>query len=236
MWPPETKSYLEDFISTVLPTSAAFQVLAQKMAYPIGVTPRVVMEDLTANTGEYVWQDPVTGLGYLYCNGAAVSKTTYADLYAVWGASKWAADVGATFILPDTRGRSLFLAGTNANATIADTDGVTESSRQPKHTHTVSGAPGVGTLGVSDSGHTHGAGSYALSGSYVISGALSNTSGGGNAMDYQTNPAVGGTSASATTGVTISGAPSVGSLAAGSGMSGSDAVAHIVIGSLVIRY
>lgn len=213
-WPVNVKSYLEDFITTVMPTSAAFQVLAQKMAYPVGF-PRLIMEDLTANTSEYVWTDPVTGLGYLYCNGAAVSQTTYADLYAQWGASKWAADSGGNFSLPDTRGRSLWLCGTNANTDLGDTDGVSEASREPKHTHTstsltVTGAPSLGTLALTFNG-------VITAGTGIAAGTDLGTT---------TNP--------------ITGAPGLGTLdvggTAGSGMSGSDAVAHIVIGSLVVRF
>lgn len=228
------KSWLEDFIITTLPTNSAFQVLAQKMAYPVGF-PRLIMEDLTANTSEYVWTDPVTGLGYLYCNGAAVSQTTYADLYAQWGASKWAADSGGNFYLPDTRGRSLFLCGTNSATDLGDNDGVTESSRQPKHTHTVTiatasaGTP-AGTVSITDPGHAH----------TVSIGA---NSGGGtrvkddNAAETRTQATSSNTTGISATfsGSALSSHGHSGSTA-GSGMSGSDAVAHIVIGSLVVRF
>ena len=45
--------------------------------------------------------------GYLLCNGALVSRTTYADLFAVIGATYGAGDGKTTFALPDYRDRVL---------------------------------------------------------------------------------------------------------------------------------
>lgn len=42
--------------------------------------------------------------GYLKCNGAAVSRTTYADLYAVIGTTFGTGDGSTTFNVPDLRG------------------------------------------------------------------------------------------------------------------------------------
>ena len=49
--------------------------------------------------------------GYLECNGAAVSRTTYADLFSIIGASYGAGNGTTTFNLPDYRGQ--FLRGYN---------------------------------------------------------------------------------------------------------------------------
>jgi microcystin-dependent protein len=43
--------------------------------------------------------------GYLLCDGTAVSRTTYADLFAAIGTSWGAGDGSTTFNLPDLRGR-----------------------------------------------------------------------------------------------------------------------------------
>lgn len=48
-----------------------------------------------------------TPTGYLYCNGAAVSRTTYADLFTAIGESCGQGDNSTTFNLPDLRGRFL---------------------------------------------------------------------------------------------------------------------------------
>lgn len=42
--------------------------------------------------------------GWLECNGAAVSRTTYADLFAELGTENGAGDGSTTFNLPDLRG------------------------------------------------------------------------------------------------------------------------------------
>ena len=52
--------------------------------------------------------------GYLLCNGAVVSRTTYAALFRVIGTTYGAGDGSTTFKLPDLRDRFLEGAGTNA--------------------------------------------------------------------------------------------------------------------------
>ena len=57
--------------------------------------------------------------GWLMCDGSAVSRTTYADLFAEIGTSYGAGDGSTTFNLPDAKGRSIFgkddMGGTAAN-------------------------------------------------------------------------------------------------------------------------
>lgn len=53
-------------------------------------------------------------LGYLLCDGTAVSRTTYASLYAVILTTYGAGDGSTTFHLPDLRGRVPMGAGTGA--------------------------------------------------------------------------------------------------------------------------
>ena len=53
--------------------------------------------------------------GWLYCNGQAVSRTTYADLYAVIGVAYGTGNGSTTFNVPDFRG--LVPRGQNDNAT-----------------------------------------------------------------------------------------------------------------------
>lgn len=52
--------------------------------------------------------------GYLMCDGSAVSRTTYAVLYAAIGDAFGEGDGSTTFNLPDTRGR--FLRGVDGGA------------------------------------------------------------------------------------------------------------------------
>jgi microcystin-dependent protein len=197
---------------------------------PVGFS-AVIQKDLTAETAEYVYTD-VDGGRWLYCNGVAVSQTTYADLYAFYGADAFGTDSGGNFFLPDARGRSLFLTGTHTNTELGDSDGVAVASRQAKHAHTngatITGAPGAGTLAVAS--HTH-----ALTGDVVAApNARADIPAGGTIN-------VGGGSLSATgaTAPAITGAPNAGDLAVGgtigTGTSG-DAPAHLFIGSLLVRF
>ncbi|MEE9357456.1 phage tail protein [Candidatus Vondammii sp. HM_W22] len=50
------------------------------------------------------WGDGALPTGYLECNGAAINRTTYSDLFAVIGTGFGAGDGSTTFNLPDLRG------------------------------------------------------------------------------------------------------------------------------------
>ena len=79
--------------------------------------------------------------GWLLCNGAAVSRTTYAALFAVTGTTFGAGDGSTTFNLPNYTDRMPY--GTTVGATGGSAD-----STLPSHTH-----------GINDPGHAHGASS-----------------------------------------------------------------------------
>lgn len=55
--------------------------------------------------------------GYLPCNGGAISRTTYADLFAVIGTTYGAGDGSTTFNLPNLNNNS-FLEGSNTAGTV----------------------------------------------------------------------------------------------------------------------
>jgi microcystin-dependent protein len=79
--------------------------------------------------------------GWLLCNGVAVSRTTYAALFAVVGTTFGAGDGSTTFNLPNYTNRMPY--GTTVGATGGSAD-----STLPSHTH-----------GINDPGHAHGASS-----------------------------------------------------------------------------
>ena len=54
--------------------------------------------------------------GWLMCQGQAVSRTTYADLFAVVGTAFGAGDGSTTFNIPDLRGEFLRGAGDNSHS------------------------------------------------------------------------------------------------------------------------
>jgi microcystin-dependent protein len=81
--------------------------------------------------------------GWLECNGAAVSRTTYAALFAKIGTAWGAGDGSTTFNLPPDRYR----VGKNTAAVAV---GTLQASQNKSHTHT-----GSGTTGAADTDHTH---------------------------------------------------------------------------------
>lgn len=92
--------------------------------------------------------------GWLLCDGSAVSRTTYADLFAVIGTSYGAGDGSKTFNLPDKRGR--VSVGKNSSdtdfATIGKDGGAKtvklETKHMPSHTHELSKEFGDGMVGM----------------------------------------------------------------------------------------
>lgn len=80
--------------------------------------------------------------GFLACNGAAVSRTTYAALFAVVGTTYGAGNGSTTFNLPDRRGISAVGAGTHGTMTRADSSafdggsvGATRNDQMQGHHH-----------------------------------------------------------------------------------------------------
>lgn len=119
--------------------------------------------------------------GWLLCDGSAVSRTTYADLFSVIGTTFGAGDGSTTFNLPDPRGRGVIGAGQGSGLTNralgatggAETHTLAESEI-PSHTHTATlkdaGSAANGAFGrLSGGGGTHN------------NGATTNATGGGGA-------------------------------------------------------
>lgn len=103
--------------------------------------------DADGNAGQYLQTDGSAGLswatpvpsgaivayggaaaptGWLLCDGSAVSRTTYADLFSAIGETYGAGDGMTTFNVPDMRGRVSVGAGTGAGLTartLGDTGG-----------------------------------------------------------------------------------------------------------------
>jgi microcystin-dependent protein len=102
---------------------------------------------------------PGTGVptgGYLQCDGSAVSRTTYATLFALFGTTFGPGNGSTTFNLPDLRGRVPM--GTSSSYTLGTNGGDEEVNltvgQLPPHNHTLTD-PGHGHA-VTDPGHTHG--------------------------------------------------------------------------------
>jgi microcystin-dependent protein len=107
-------------------------------------------------------------LGWLLCDGAAISRVTYAELFAVIGSDWGAGDGATTFNVPDLRSRSVVGAGQGAglsNRALAAKGGEeshvltaaelaahahsgTSAGQSANHTHTL-------TTGTQSANHTH---------------------------------------------------------------------------------
>lgn len=86
-----------------------------------------------------MWGTGTAPTGWLLCAGAAVSRTTYAALFAVIGTTFGSGDGSTTFNVPNYTNRTPY--GTTVGATGGSADAVVVS-----HTHTAT---------VTDPGHTH---------------------------------------------------------------------------------
>ena len=70
----------------------------------------------------------------LECNGAAISRSAYAELFALIGTKHGAGDGTTTFNLPDLRGK--FIRGTGGNAAAL---GVAQGDGVKRHEHIIRG-------------------------------------------------------------------------------------------------
>lgn len=85
--------------------------------------------------------------GYLLCDGAAISRTTYSSLFGIIGLTYGVGDGSTTFNIPDLRGRVIAgqddMGGTSANRLTNQTGGVdggTLGAEGGAETHTLSTA------------------------------------------------------------------------------------------------
>lgn len=120
-----------------------------------GVATTAARSDIVPIGVPWPWLTGSPPSGYILMDGSAVSRTTYAPLFALWGTTYGVGDGTTTFGLPDWRGRALIGAGTgsgltartlnatggNENLQAHDHGNTTDESAQ--HTHTpASGAYG----------------------------------------------------------------------------------------------
>ena len=101
-----------------------------------------------APTGSiFMWGTASAPTGYLLCNGAAVSRTTYSALFAAYGTTFGVGDGSTTFNIPNFSGRMPI--GVDGTYTLASTGGAATTTlitaNLPAHSHTIT-----------DPGHVHG--------------------------------------------------------------------------------
>lgn len=85
--------------------------------------------------------------GWLAANGNAVSRTTYATLFAAIGTTYGVGNGSTTFNLPDLRGYFVRGHGINSDGVSSDVFGVKQTDEFKAHTHTVGrGSTGGGNF------------------------------------------------------------------------------------------
>lgn len=133
--------------------------------------------------------------GWLLCDGSAVSRTTYARLYAAIGTTWGAGNGSTTFNVPDLRGRTPIGAGTGSGLTartLAGSGGAEtvqlDVTTMPSHSHTFTGSSTdsqgshghslSGSVG-SGGGHSHSVGNQTTRGDILAGGGTTTAANGG---------------------------------------------------------
>jgi microcystin-dependent protein len=124
--------------------------------------------------------------GWLLCDGTAVSRTTYAALFAVLSTTYGTGDGSTTFNLPDCRGRSSIGVGAGAgltnrvlNARGGEENHPLSTAELASHSHSIAAGQFNHSHGASDAGHSHG---------IPISGSSTYDAGGGGGTVYWIQP------------------------------------------------
>lgn len=130
---------VKGFTNLTIDAAGALSLLAANIAAALGYTaqPTGIMQQFAGSTAP---------TGWLLCNGAAISRATYAALFAIIGTTYGAGDGSTTFNLPDLQnrvavgaggGKSLGTTGGAASATPTGTVGNTTLTlaQLPSHRH-----------------------------------------------------------------------------------------------------
>lgn len=192
-----TKAYVDADITHSLPGKTALvdadeMMISNSESTPAWQRAKVTVASLRASVtpigmGGDFW-GPVAPAGWLFCYGQAISRTTYAKLFAALGTAHGAGDGTSTFNLPDKRGRASFgkddMGGTSADRLTALAGGINGDvlgavggeqahvqtiAQMPSHDHT----PGTGGESTDHahyvSGYTSANGSHAHTTNYPTS-------------------------------------------------------------------
>jgi len=94
--------------------------------------------------------------GWKLCDGTAISRTTYSDLYTIQGNVFGSGDGSTTFNLPDMRDRFIVGAGSSysSNSTGGSNSHTLTTAEIPSHNHTQNSHNHTGSSGTSGS-HSH---------------------------------------------------------------------------------
>lgn len=138
--------------------------------------------------GDIVTSGATTRAGALLCDGSAVSRTTYAALFAAISTAYGVGDGSSTFNVPDFRGRTPIGAGTGSGLTarsLGQTGGeethvlTAGESGTTAHTHSITGTASLTVrYGINQGGSQRVCGSDDNTGDLALSGAVTGLSAG----------------------------------------------------------
>lgn len=138
--PPKTWAYKESLSSADMNTYVRDNTIALKELLPIGELIDIAYDGTPDGP-------------YLHCDGSAISRATYAALFAKLGTTWGVGDGSTTFNIPDGRGRVRMGAGTGSGLTARTVgDSIGSESYSISHTHTYSGTTSVYTADVPTGG------------------------------------------------------------------------------------
>lgn len=186
-------------------------------------TQTVTNKDLTSSTNTFgpaalnptgamlAWPTASAPSGWLICDGSAVSRTTYATLFALIGTTFGAGDGSTTFNLPNLVDRvpigksgtkALASTGGSADAVVVSHNhGATAGGMDTDHGHSF-------TTGGESNDHVHGlgisdAGGLGGGGSLVRKGGVAGDNSGGRSAGHTHSGSTGGASAGHSHGITV---------------------------------
>lgn len=146
----ELTAVADDDYLAVVDTSATVTKKIRKDNLFAGFLPTGAMIDYAGNS------EPD---GWVFCNGQALNRTTYAALFAAIGTTFGVGDGSTTFNVPDLSGRvSVGYNGSDSDFSAVGNNGgeknhTLTTSEMPVHAHGITQSPH--SHGVSDPGHGH---------------------------------------------------------------------------------
>ena len=155
-----------------------------------------------APVGQIVaWSGSASSLptGYFLCDGSAISRTTYAALYAVVGTTHGSGNGSTTFNIPDLRDRFVVGASSSGGYSVGNTGG-SKDAVLVSHTHNLQNHVHGINLTTNDPGnHSHGipkgrGGSQASISHYVANTTVEQTQGTFSTTSSTVNISISGTS------------------------------------------